>query len=174
MVGDGVAAAAAFTGRANLYAESAGVTAYDPARLNAFNLVDEAVTLALVPPYQAVEQGQMMGTLKIIPFAVPEDVVLLTESIARGDSPMVRVATFRPTKVGLVQTSLPGTKESVLDSTLEVTSGRLNQMGSEVCHEVRCDHAPDALAKATQAQLRNGAQMVQTGRGAWRERGGPE
>src|SRR3546814_17573172 len=128
MVGDGVAAAAAFTGRANLYAESAGVTAYDPARLNAFNLVDEAVTLALVPPYQAVEQGQMMGTLKIIPFAVPEDVVLLTESIARGDSPMVRVTTIRPTQAGLDKPPLPGTKEHGLDSKPEVTRGRLTPM----------------------------------------------
>src|SRR3546814_19286085 len=96
MVGDGVAAAAAFTGRANLYAESAGVTAYDPARLNAFNLVDEAATLALLPPYQAVAQGQMMGTLKILPFAVPEDVVHLTEWIARGDPPIVAGDAFRP------------------------------------------------------------------------------
>src|SRR3546814_19096287 len=101
----------------------------------------------------------MMGTLKIIPFAVPEDVVLLTESIARGDSPMVRVATFRPTKVGLVQTRLPGTKESVLDSTLWVTRGRLHPMGSEVCHEVRCAHPPAAIAKSIEARLRHGAQM---------------
>src|SRR3546814_15551724 len=73
---------------------------------------------------------------------------------------MVRVATFRPTKVGLVQTRLPGTKESVLDSTLEVTRGRLHPMGSEVCHEVRCDHAPDAIAKAIEETLRNGAPLV--------------
>src|SRR3546814_16192296 len=73
---------------------------------------------------------------------------------------MVRWATFRPTKVGLVQTRLPGTKESGLASTLEVTRGRLHPMGSAVCHAVRCGHAPDAIAKAIEATLRTGAPVV--------------
>ena len=160
LVGDGVTAGAAFTGRANLYAESAGVAVYDSARLDAFNLIDEAVTLAMVPPFQSVEAGQMIATLKIIAFAVPDDTVLLSEAIARRDTPMVRVAPYRPTRVGLVQSRLPGTKESVLDSTLEVTRTRLHPMGSEICHEARCEHATAAIAKAIEATLQNGAQMV--------------
>lgn len=160
MVGDAVTAGAAFTGRANLYAETAGIVVYDVTRLDAFNLVDESVTLAMVPPYQSVGAGQMIATLKIIAFAVPEDTVLLTEAIARRDAPMVRVAPYRPTRVGLVQSRLPGTKESVLDSTLEVTRTRLHPMASEICHEERCDHATAAIAKAIEATIRNGAQMV--------------
>ncbi|MEQ8817691.1 MAG: molybdopterin-binding/glycosyltransferase family 2 protein [Thalassobaculum sp.] len=160
LVGDAVTAGAAFTGRANLYAESAGVVVYDPARLDAFNLIDEAVTLAMVPPYLSVEAGQMIATLKIIAFAVPDDTVLLTEAIARRDTPMVRVALYRPTRVGLVQSRLPGTKESVLDSTLEVTRTRLHPMNSEICHEARCEHATAAIAKAIETTLQNGAQMV--------------
>lgn len=160
MGGDAITAAAAFTGRANLYAESAGIVVYDPARLDAFNLVDEAVTLAMVPPFQAVEAGQMIATLKIIAFAVPDDTVLLTEAIARRDTPLVRIAPFRATRVGLVQSRLPGTKESVLDSTLEVTRARLHPMGSEISHEVRCEHNGAAIAKAIEAVLQNGAQLV--------------
>lgn len=160
MVGDAVTAGAAFTGRANLYAERAGLVVYDPARLDAFNLVDESVTLAMVPPYQSVEAGQMIATLKIIAFAVPDDTVLLTEAIARRDSPMVRVAPYRPTRVGLVQSRLPGTKESVLDSTLDVTRTRLHPMNSEICHETRCNHSTAAIAKAIETTLQNGAQLV--------------
>lgn len=160
MVGDAVTAGAAFTGRANLYAETAGIVVYDTARLDAFNLVDESVTLAMVPPFQSVEAGQMIATLKIIAFSVPEDTVLLTEAIARREAPLVRVAPYRPTRVGLVQSRLPGTKESVLDSTLEVTRARLHPMASEICHELRCDHTTAAVAKAIEAVMRNGAQMV--------------
>ncbi len=160
LVGDAVTVGAAFTGRSNLYAETAGVVVYDAARLDAFNLVDESVTLAMVPPFQAVEAGQMIATLKIIPFAVPEDTVLLTEAIARRDTPLVRVAPFRPTRIGLVQSRLPGTKESVLNSTFEVTRARLHPMNSEICHEVRCDHATSDITKAIEETLQNGAQMV--------------
>ena len=158
--GDGVTTSAAFTGRANLFAESAGLVTYDPERLHAFNLVDEAVTLALVPPYQAVEAGQMIGTLKIIAFAVPGDTVLLAEAIGTRDTPLVRLEPFHTTRVGLVQSRLPGTKESVLDSTFEVTRSRLHPMHSEICHQARCDHATDAIARGIDETLRNGAQVV--------------
>ncbi len=160
LVGEAATAGAAFTGRANLYAESAGVVVYEAARLDAFNLIDESVTLAMVPPYQSVEAGQMIATLKIIAFSVPEDTVLLTEAIARRDAPLVRVAAYPPTRVGLVQSRLPGTKESVLDSTLEVTRTRLHPMASEICHEVRCDHTTAAIAKAIETVLQHGAQLV--------------
>lgn len=160
VAGDGTTVSAAFTGRANLYAESAGVVVYDPMRLDAFNLVDEAITLALVPPFQAVEPGQMVGTLKIISFAVPGDRVLLTEEIGRRETPMVRIEPYKATRVGLVQSRLPGTKESVLDSTLEVTRSRLHPMHSEICHEIRCEHATEALAQAIDETMHQGARLI--------------
>jgi len=160
VAGSNLTLSAAFTGRANLYAETAGVVIYDPVRLDAFNLVDEAITLALVPPFQAVEAGQMVGTLKIISFAVPGDRVLLTEEIGRRETPMVTLQPYRSTKVALVQSRLPGTKESVLDSTFEVTRARLHAMGSEICHEGRCDHATDVLAKAIDDALHQDARLI--------------
>lgn len=160
LAGDGTTVSAAFTGRANLYAETAGVVLYDPVRLDAFNLVDEAITLALVPPYQAVEEGQMIGTLKIISFAVTGDRVLLTEEIGRRESPMVTLRPYQATRVGLVQSRLPGTKESVLDSTMEVTRSRLHAMASEICHEIRCDHATDDLARSIDETMNQGARLI--------------
>lgn len=160
VAGDNVTIGKAFTGRANLYAGKSGVVVYDPARLDAFNLVNEAVTLGLVPPYHSVENGQMIGTMKIIPFAVPGDAVLITEEIAMKDGDFVSVAPYVPTRVGLVQTTLPGTKDSVLDSTLEVTRARLHPMGCELNHEVRCAHDIAEIGKAIEACLKAGAGMV--------------
>jgi molybdenum cofactor cytidylyltransferase len=160
VAGDNVTIGKAFTGRANLYAGKSGVVAYDPARLDAFNLVNESVTLGLVPPYQSVENGQMIGTMKIIPFAVPGDAVLITEAIAMKDGDFVSVAPYVPTRVGLVQTTLPGTKDSVLDSTLEVTRARLHPMGCELNHEVRCAHDISEIGKAIEDCLKAGAGMV--------------
>jgi molybdenum cofactor cytidylyltransferase len=160
VAGDGTTVSAAFTGRANIYAEAAGIVLYNPARLDAFNMVDEAITLALVPSFQAVEPGQMIGTLKIISFAVQGDRVLLTEEIGRRESPMVSLQTYQPTKVGLVQSRLPGTKESVLDSTFEVTRARLHPMGSEIRHQARCDHRTDSLVKAIDETLHQDVDLL--------------
>src|SRR5438105_15683789 len=46
---------AAFTGRCNLFASGRGVAVIDAARIDRINLVDEAVTVATVPPYALVE-----------------------------------------------------------------------------------------------------------------------
>ena len=66
---------AAFTGRVNLYAKIAGLVDYDPLQLDQINMVDESATVALLPPLAPVVPRQMVGTVKIIPFAAPEVVV---------------------------------------------------------------------------------------------------
>ena len=68
--GDNVSIAAAFTGRANLFAETRGLCVVDRARLDELNLVDEAVTLATLMPFTLVEPKQMVATIKIVPFGV--------------------------------------------------------------------------------------------------------
>src|ERR1700719_3943941 len=70
--GSNIATAPAFTGRANLFAETRGVLVVDRDRLDRLNSVDEAVTLGTLPPFAAVEPRPMVATVKIIPFAVPQ------------------------------------------------------------------------------------------------------
>ncbi|MBO6559136.1 MAG: molybdopterin-binding/glycosyltransferase family 2 protein [Nisaea sp.] len=146
--GADVRAGAAFTGRSNLFAEREGVVLYDPVRLDGLNLVDESITLGLVPPFQAVSEGQMIGTLKIIPFAVPDSLVKVAEALASQGEPLVRVKPYSTLDTILIQSKLPGTKESVLDSTLRVTSERLEALGSRLITEARCEHSQNALADA--------------------------
>src|SRR3954471_19927221 len=49
--GDAVRVGAAFTGRANLYAQTAGLVVLDAPRIEAANRIDESVTIATVAPY---------------------------------------------------------------------------------------------------------------------------
>ncbi len=55
VTGEGLTASAAFTGRCNLIAAGRGVLVVDRARLDRLNLVDEAVTVATLAPYDLVE-----------------------------------------------------------------------------------------------------------------------
>jgi molybdenum cofactor cytidylyltransferase len=146
VAGPGIITASAFTGRANLYAETKGLLVFERERLDQLNLVDEAVTLGTLPPYTVVEPKQMVATVKIIPFAVPEDAVARCAGIAVEGGKLLRVATFRPLAVGMVQTRLPGLKESILDKTREVTQGRLDALGCRLASERRCAHKTRELA----------------------------
>src|SRR5712692_2729346 len=90
--GAGVATATAFTGRANLFAEARGLLVVDRDRLDRLNSVDEAVTLGTLPPFALVEPRQMVATVKIIPFAVPEAAVAAAAEFAAAGGSLLRVA----------------------------------------------------------------------------------
>src|SRR6202012_5873460 len=61
---EGVSIAPAFTGRANLYAETAGLCLIDREAVDRFNLIDEAITIATIQPTTVVEPKQMIATVK--------------------------------------------------------------------------------------------------------------
>ncbi len=149
---------AAFTGRVNLYAKCDGIVDYDLERLNAINLIDESATVALLPQFAQVATRQMVATVKIIPFAAPEAVVAACEQMSSDN--LVRVAPFRERVVGLVQSSLPGTKNSVLDKTTKVLSDRVTALGGTVKAEQRCDHKSTAIHTAIKALIASGCDMV--------------
>jgi molybdenum cofactor cytidylyltransferase len=134
-----------FTGRSNLFAESAGVLVVDEAAIDDINSIDERVTVATLPNYRAVVDGEMIGTVKIIPFAAPLGVVNAAISKAAGS---IRVAPFRPLKVGVVSTLLPGLKSSVVAKTLRVMAERLAPAGASIVADVRVPHDAQELRKA--------------------------
>jgi len=158
--GPGTAFAAAFTGRCNLFAETRGLAVIDPDRLDALNMLDEAVTIASLPPYEPVEPKQMVATVKIIPFAAPEAAVAEAERLAKDGGPLVRVAPFGRKKVGLVMTQLPGTKPSVLDNTVKTVRERLEGIDATLEHETRVDHDEASIAKAVQSRINAGDDLV--------------
>ncbi|MDR3500415.1 MAG: molybdopterin-binding/glycosyltransferase family 2 protein [Parvibaculum sp.] len=160
LAGPGLRLGEPFTGRANLFAEADGVLVYDRARLDAINLVDEALTVATLAPFETVSARQMVATVKVIPFAAPRAALDRTVALARTGGPLVTLRPFRAHKVALVATRLPGTKESVLDKTRGVLSDRLKSMGSELVSEVRIEHDEGAIAAAVQQALARGLSPV--------------
>ena len=158
--GEEIEPAAPFTGRANLFAKSRGLLVFDRDRLDRLNLVDEAITFGTLAPFAVVEPRMMVGTVKIIPFAAPAEAVELCVEAARADGPLLRVAPFLPRSVGLIQTRLPGLKESILDKTREVTAGRLKALGCRLVFEERCGHASAELAALIRDAMGHGIDIL--------------
>jgi molybdenum cofactor cytidylyltransferase len=148
----------AFAGRANLFAESAGVLVVDKDAVDGINRVDEAITVATLFTYKPVVQGEMIATIKIIPFAVAKSV--RDSVLAAAKQPLVRVAPYRIRKVGVVSTVLPGLSAKVIDKTLKITNERLAPAGAMIVTEQRVPHERAALARALEVVLMSGAEMV--------------
>jgi len=160
IAGEGVHVERAFTGRANLFAESAGVLVVDRAAVDALNRVDDSITLATLPAFAPVVAGKMIATVKIIPFAVSQaarDAALVAAAQAQ---PLVRVAPYRVRRLGIVSTVLPGLADKVIEKTLRITAERIAPAGAHIVAERRVPHETAALAVAIQEVLDAGAELV--------------
>jgi len=158
--GDMLEATRAFTGRVNLFAGARGVAVYDRALLDRLNRIDESITIAALAPYASVEPRQMVATIKIIPFAVRGELLERCVRTIGEAGGLFRVASFRAHRVGLVQTVLPGTREKVLDKTVEVLRARIEATGGTLAGETRRGHRADEVAAAIRAWLADGCTMV--------------
>jgi molybdenum cofactor cytidylyltransferase len=72
----------------------------------------------------------------------------------------LRIAPFQARRVALIQTTLPGMKDSVLDKTLAVTRARIEALGSSLLPERRAGHDEAELASAIRSMLKQGAELL--------------
>ena len=158
VAGQGVRVDRAFTGRANLFAEGAGVLVVDKDGIDRLNQIDEAITFATLPAFKPVVPGEMIATVKIIPFAV--DSAALAAALAVAKPSFVRVAPYKIKKIGVISTLLPGLASKVVDKTLKITQERLAPAGASIIAERRVPHDQAALAKALDEVLNDGAELV--------------
>jgi len=157
--GDHTRLARATTGRANLFAQAAGLAVIDRRRLDHLNAQHEAVTVATIAPWTVVRPRQMLATVKIIPFAVAGPVIDHCLA-ATGDEPLIAVAPFIERRVAMILTVLSGTRDSVLDKTLASNRGRVEAMGGEWLGDLRCPHHVDALLETIAWSLVAGCELL--------------
>jgi molybdenum cofactor cytidylyltransferase len=143
-----VASSSAANGRCNLIAEAAGLALLDRARIDALNEIDEGATLATIEPFSRVEPGEVLVTVKIVPFAVDQTTVERCAEAASQPQPVVSIAAFVPKRVGLVQTLMPGAKQSLIEKMRQTTHERIEGLGGELVDIGTCDHEEGAVAEA--------------------------
>ena len=158
VTGEGINVERAFTGRANLFAARPGILVIDRAAVDRINNVDEAITFATLPAFKPVVEGEMIATVKLIPFGVEAE--LRDAAVAAAGNGALRVAPYVIKRVGVVSTLLPGLASKVVDKTLRVTAERLAPAGAAIIAERRVPHEEAALAPAIKELLALGAELV--------------
>jgi molybdenum cofactor cytidylyltransferase len=147
LAGPGTAAQPPVHGRVNLLATRDGIVRLAATSVNRLNAVDETITLGVVAPYQRVRAGDVVATIKIIPYAVAD--AALAGAVAAAAP--IEVAGFRPAKVALIQTRLPGQPDKLFAKTEAVTRARLHGYGAELAAAAQCPHETTALSAAIRA-----------------------
>ena len=159
LLSPGLSRSRAGTGRVNLAAAKPGLLRVDEAAVNAVNAVHESLTLGTLPDFAAVAAGEMVATIKVIPFAVPGAVLAQAQDAARGGMALA-LHPFQPLRVGLVMTTLPGLKPSVLAGTAEATAARVAALTGTMLPPLECAHQEAEIAARLTRLIAQGADIL--------------
>ncbi|GHE02601.1 molybdopterin biosynthesis protein [Defluviimonas sp. 20V17] len=141
----GLTLSPAFTGRVNIKAARPGLVALDPGAIRALNLIDPALTLATLAPLTRVPPGALVGTVKIISYAIGEDTLSRAEQAARAALSLHPVT--RRT-AGLLLSELPDQPAKISAKARRVTDQRLQALGVELIETRATAHEAGAMAEA--------------------------
>ncbi|MDR2240861.1 MAG: molybdopterin-binding/glycosyltransferase family 2 protein [Zoogloeaceae bacterium] len=145
LAGPGAETRKPYTGRCNVHARARGVLRVDAERIDALNMLDEAIAIGTLPDHALARPGQVLASVKIIPFAVGRDLVERCRAAVSG-APPLRLAPLRPRRAALIVGELPGMKENVFRATVAATRQRLDGLGSRLALTLRCRHEKNAYA----------------------------
>lgn len=141
----GLAVTLPHAGRVNFAATGSGVLRLDAARIHALNRVHPWITLATLMPWQRVTRGTLVGTVKIIAYAVPGAALAQAEALARG---ALAVAPVVLRSAGLILTEGAGTGDRLTDKGRRAMAGRLKALGMDLAEVRVVPHAPAAIRDA--------------------------
>jgi molybdenum cofactor cytidylyltransferase len=113
-------------GRVNLNATAPGIVELDAGRIHALNRIDPSLTLATLAPMTRVTSGMLVGTVKVISYAVAGEALDAACEAARA---AIRVRPVALNSAALVLTTLDGAPDKLTDKAREAVEGRLRTLG---------------------------------------------
>ena len=138
--GDGLRCAPAATGRVNLYATAPGIVAIDRGAIDALNKIDPMVTIATVREWGRVTSDGLVATVKIISYAVSDEVLSRVELVAEGALSLRRPQRQR---VDLIETGPAPSRKAAA-----AIGGRLERIGVELLTHRATPHEAGAISTA--------------------------
>ncbi len=160
IAGHGVEVRTAATGRCNIYASVRGLLDIRHQAINRINTVDEAFTVAALPPYTSVYSGQLLATIKIIPFAVSRQLLNQCIAVASKGATPINVYEYQRHCVGLIQTQTPWFQSSLIEKGARMLEQRVEALGCEIVEHRVCDHHEQAVAGAVDEMLKLNVDLI--------------
>ncbi len=135
-------------GRVNLFATIPGVLRIRVDAVTAFNRVSEAAAISTLPDFRRVAPGRLVATVKVIPFAIAEDIVSRAERTISCESPAMCVHSVRIRSAALLVTRGEWTPNSLAARGIDAVRGRLQSLGIPLASAREVSHAQEPLAEA--------------------------
>jgi molybdenum cofactor cytidylyltransferase len=163
LAGPGLRLPGAASGRANALAAALGILRVDAERLNRLN-EHEGLTAASLAAHTPVRPNQIVATVKVIPFALPEATVQAAEAIAaEGAGPVLRVDALPARAVSVIFSGSPALRDRLVADFAPLLE-RLEGLGAQVVSldfvALEDEAGEAALARTLAARRAAGSDMM--------------
>jgi molybdenum cofactor cytidylyltransferase len=151
------------TGRVNLLATAMGLLRVQVEALVRLNAIPD-ITLASLPAHSAVARGKMVATIKIIPYAVPQQQVAAVEAIAAETGSLIHLDELRPCRVAVILSGSAPAETRIRHSFDPPLRARLAALGATIQTidfiPLEDDRGERALADRLQQQAAAGIGLI--------------
>ena len=149
----------ASTGRVNFKSQSLCLVRYDRDFIKELNLVDESIAFSIVEHNQLLAEGDLIATLKIIPFFMQKKYVDRVIKILAKDE-LFKIHSLKKKEVTLIQTCFEWQKKSIFTATSNVTKARLEALGCSLKKEKLINHDYDTLRAIIRSSVKNEPEIL--------------
>jgi molybdenum cofactor cytidylyltransferase len=162
VAGPGLTLSGPSAGRANLLAAALGIARVEAGRLAQINEA-EGITFATVSSHSSARARQIVATVKIIPYAVPERNVARAEAIA-GGRPIVQLDPLPARKASLILSGSPSIRERIQADFEPPLRERVTALGSDIAVvdfvPLEDESGEQALAACLAQNVRNSVGLI--------------
>lgn len=145
-------------GKCSLKTTTRGLFTLDSQRLLEANTL-EYITIATLPNYYHVEEGQAVCGARVVPLLIDEKFVAGVEDICKN-SPLLNVKPYRRLRCGVVTTGSEVYKGRIADKFGPVMKEKIDFYGGEFLGQIICPDDKEAIVKANTKFKEDGAELI--------------
>ncbi|NLY41470.1 MAG: molybdopterin-binding protein [Desulfovibrionales bacterium] len=157
--GQGLTLSSPSEGKVTLTARHDGVLTINVPALFELNSITD-VTFGTIHTGQFVAAGRAVGGTRVIPLAVPEELLCEAEAVCQACAPLIEVRPLRPARVGIVTTGSEVFTGRIKDGFGPILSKKFSSLGSAVVDQVFVSDQVSMTAHAITDLVQRGADFI--------------
>ena len=146
-------------GKVTLTAAIDGLLSINVPVLTDMNCVED-VTFATVHNHQFVKKGRSLAGTRVIPLAVPEEILFEAENICEKGGPVIEVKPLKAARVGVVTTGSEVYSGRIKDGFGPVLKRKFGELGSTVVDQIFVSDEVEMTVEAIRSFKNQGVDFI--------------
>ena len=157
--GTGILHSAPSEGKITLTAAYDGLLAINVTGLYTLNDMPD-ISFGTIHTHQFVKKGRKLGGVRVIPLAVPDDLLIQAEAVCRRSAPIIEVRPLKASKIGVVTTGSEIYSGRIKDAFGPILRTKFAELGSTVIDQILVSDETDMTVAAIHDLISRGAECI--------------